>query len=104
MKDLVKTMERTSLGFDTKMEEMMSKASFLSYHIATYNAVNGELGLADEPVTVDEIFDYINDLRYEGEVVDMPNITKLDVLLTFRLLLKIGLGKQTTPNLTILSN
>ncbi len=97
-------MERTSLGLDMKMEEVLSKTSFLSYHIATYNAVNGELGLADEPVTVDEIFDYINDLRYEGEVADMPNITKLDVLLTFRLLLKIGLGKQTTPNLTVLSN
>ena len=97
-------MEGLSLGFNTKMEQVLSKTSFLSYHIATYNAVNGELGLADEPVTVDEIFDYINDLRYEGEVADMPNITKSDVLLTFRLLLKIGLGKQTTPNLTILSN
>lgn len=97
-------MEGLSLGFNTKMEQVLSKTSFLSYHIATYNAVNGELGLADEPVTVDEIFDYINDLRYEGVVADMPNITKLDVLLTFRLLLKIGLGKQTTPNLTILSN
>ena len=97
-------MEGLSLGFNTKMEQVLSKTSFLSYHIATYNAVNGELGLADEPVTVDEIFDYINDLRYEGGVADMPNITKLDVLLTFRLLLKIGLGKQTTPNLTILSN
>ena len=97
-------MERTSLGFDTKTEEMLSKASFLSYHIATYNAVNGELGLADEPVTVDEIFDYMNDLRHEGGVTDMPDITKLDILLTFRILLKAGLGNQTIPNLVILSN
>ena len=97
-------MERASLGFDTNTEEILSKTSFLSYHIATYNAVNGELGMADEPITVDEIFDYINDLKHEGVVIDMPNITKLDVLLTFRLLLKIGLGKQTTPNLTIMSN
>lgn len=97
-------MERASLGFDTNTEEILSKTSFLSYHIATYNAVNGELGMADEPITVDEIFNYINDLKHEGVVTDMPNITKLDVLLTFRLLLKIGLGKQTTPNLTIMSN
>jgi hypothetical protein len=97
-------MERASLGFDTNTEEILGKTSFLSYHIATYNAVNGELGMADEPVTVDEIFDYINDLKQEGAVTDMPNITKLDVLLTFRLLLKIGLGKQTTPNLTIMLN
>ena len=98
-------MERTSLGLDMKMEQVLSKTSFLSYHIATYNAVNDELGLVDEPVTVDEIFDYINDLRYEGGMIDMPDITKLDVLLTFRLLLKTGLGKQTIPNLiTTLSN
>lgn len=97
-------MERVSLGFDTNTEEILSKTSFLSYHIATYNAVNGEFGLADEPVTVDEIFDYINDLKHEGGVTDMPNITKLDILLTFRLLLKTGLGKQTIPNLAVLSN
>ncbi|WP_157928160.1 hypothetical protein [Candidatus Nitrosotalea okcheonensis] len=97
-------MERISLGFDINTEEILSKTSFLSYHIATYNAVNGELGMADGPVTVDEIFDYINDLKHEGVVTDMPSITKLDVLLTFRLLLKTGLGKQTTNNLAILSN
>lgn len=98
-------MEKTSFGFDTKTEEVLSKASFLSYHIATYNAVNSELGMADEPVTVDEIFDYINDLKHEGGITDMPNITKLDVLFTFRLLLKSGLGKHTMiPNPTILSN
>ena len=97
-------MERVSLGFDTNTEGILRKTSFLSYHIATYNAVNGELGLADEPVTVDEIFDYINDLKHEGGVTDMPSITKLDILLTFRLLLKTGLGKQTIPNLAVLSN
>ena len=97
-------MERTGLGFDTDTEEIMSKTSFLSYHIATYNAVNEELGMADDPVTVDEIFDYINDLKHEGVVTNMPNISKLDVLLTFRLLLKTGLGKQMTPNLTVMSN
>ena len=97
-------MEKVSFGFDTHTEEILNKTSFLSYHIATYNAVNGELGLADEPVTVDEIFDYLNDLKHEGEVTDMPNITKLDILLTFRLLLKTGLGKQTIPNTAILSN
>ncbi len=93
-------MERATLGLDTKTEETLRKTSFLSYHIATYNAVNGELGLADEPVTVDEIFDYINDLKHEGQVTSMPYITKLDILLTFRLLLKTGLGEQTT-NFTI---
>ena len=97
-------MERISIGFDAKTEELLDKISFLSYNIATYNAVNGELGLDNEPVSVDEIFDFINDLKHEGEVPNMPNITKLDVLLTFKLLMKAGLGKQMGPDLTILSN
>ena len=97
-------MERISIGFDTKTEEFLSKASVLSYYIATYNAVNEELGFENEPVTVDEIFDFINDLKHEGEVPNMPNITKLDVLLTFKLLMNAGLGKRMSPDLTILSN
>ena len=96
-------MERISIGFDTKTEELLDKISFLSYNIATYNAVNGELGLDNEPVSVDEIFDFINDLKHEGEV-PMPNITKLDVLLTFKLLMNAGLGKQMNPDLTTLLN
>jgi hypothetical protein len=97
-------MERFNLGFDTKTEEFLRKASALSYYIATYNAVNDELGLANEPVTVDEIFDFINDLRHEGGATDMPTITKTDISLIFRLLLQVGIGKPTTPSLAVLSN
>ena len=97
-------MEKISIGFDTKTEELLDKISFLSYNIATYNAVNGELGLDNEPVSVDEIFDFINDLKHEGEVPNMPNITKLDVMLTFKLLMNAGIGKRMSPDLTILSN
>jgi hypothetical protein len=97
-------MERCSFGFDTKTEEILSKASVLSYYIATYNAVNDQLGFENEPVTADEIFDFINDLRHEGGIADIPNITKTDISVTFRLLLKAGIGKLATPNLAILSN
>jgi hypothetical protein len=97
-------MERVSIGFDTKTKELLNKISFLSYNIATYNAVNGELGLDDEPVSVDEIFDFINDLKHEGEMPNLPNITKLDILLTFKLLLNAGLGKRMNPDLTAMSN
>jgi len=104
LKDSVKTMERTGVGFDTKTEEFLRKSSLLSYYIATYNAVNDQLGFENEPVTVDEIFDFINDLKHEGEATNIPNITKMDISLTFRLLLKAGVGKQMTPDLTVLSN
>ncbi len=104
MKELVKIMERISVGFDSKTEEFLSKASVLSYYIATYNAVNNELGFKNEPVTVDEILDFINDLKHEGKVTDIPNITRTDVSLIFRLLLKAGVCKRITPDLTALSN
>ena len=104
MNDPIKTMERIGVGFDTKTEEFLSKASLLSYYIATYNAVNDQLGFENEPVTVDEIFDFINDLKHEGGATNIPNITKMDISLTFRLLLKAGVGKQMTPDLTALSN
>ncbi len=97
-------MERISIGFDTKTEEFLSKASVLSYYIATYNAVNNELGFENEPVTVDEIFDFINDLKHEGGVTHMPDITRSDISLTFRLLLKAGLGEKMTLDLPALSN
>ncbi|HKU32742.1 MAG TPA: hypothetical protein VJR22_02710 [Candidatus Nitrosotalea sp.] len=97
-------MEKFSSGFYTKTEEFLSKASILSYYIATYNAVNDQLGFENEPVTVDEIFDFINDLKHEGNAIDMPNITKTDISLTFSLLLKAGVGKPTTSGLAMLSN
>ncbi|MBI3638828.1 MAG: hypothetical protein HY223_00750 [Thaumarchaeota archaeon] len=97
-------MERISIGSDTKTEEFLSKASFLSYYIATYNAVNDELGFENEPVTVDEIFDFINDLKHEGGVTRMPDITRSDISLTFRLLLKAGLGEKMSLDLPVLSN
>lgn len=96
-------MERISVTFDTKTEEFLSKASVLSYYIATYNAVNDQLGLENDPVTVDEIFDFINDLRHEGGAV-IPEITRTDISLIFKLLVKAGIGKQTPPDLTALSN
>ncbi len=92
------------MGFDTKTEEFLCKTSVLSYYIATYNAVNGELGLDGEPVTVDEIFDFINDLKHEAGLENVQNITKSDVSLAFRILLKAGLGKQNSLNLASLSN
>ena len=97
-------METISIESDTKTEEFLSKASILSYYIATYNAVNDELGFENEPVTVDEIFDFINDLKHEGGVNQMPDITRNDVSITFGLLLKAGLGEKMILDLPALSN
>ncbi len=96
-------MERISNRLDPKTEEFLSKTSILSYYIATYNAVNNELGLEDGPVTVDEIFDFIKDLKHEGGVTHMPEITRSDISLTFQLLMNAGLGEKTI-HLPLLSN
>lgn len=96
-------MEKIHVGFDPETEKFLSKASVLSYYIATYNAVNNQLGLESDPVTVDEIFDFINDLKHEGGAV-IPEITRTDISLIFKLLVKAGIGKQTPPDLTVLSN
>lgn len=97
-------MERTGIGFDVKTEELLRKTSVLSYYIATYNAVSGEMGLDGEPVTVDEIFDFINDLRHEAGVTGVQGLTKSDISLTFKLLVETGLGRQDRLNLVSLSN
>lgn len=97
-------MEKSNFDLDTKTEEFICKASVLSYYIATYNAVNGELGLDGEPVTVDEIFEFINDLKHEGGYKGIVNITKSDVSQAFGILVKAGLAKQNPLSLASLSN
>jgi hypothetical protein len=42
-------------------EQTAVKTAFLSYYISMYNTVNKEVGYPDAPVTVDEIYDFIQD-------------------------------------------
>jgi hypothetical protein len=48
-------------------EQTAVKTAFLSYYISMYTTVNKEVGgHPDAPVTVDEIYDFIRDLKHEG--------------------------------------
>jgi hypothetical protein len=68
-----------------RAEQNAVKTAFLSYYISMYNAVNKEIGFDDAPVTVDEIYDFIQDLKHEvGKQV--PDIKKEDISLCFHLL------------------
>jgi hypothetical protein len=50
-----------------------------------YNSVSRELELADAPVTVDEIYEFIQDMKHEvGK--DVPEIQKEDISLCFKVL------------------
>jgi transcriptional regulatory protein LevR len=73
-------------------EQTAVKTAFLSYYISMYNSVNKELGYSDAPVTVDEIYDFIQDLKHEvGKRV--PDIRKEDIGFCFHLLQASGICK-----------
>jgi hypothetical protein len=65
------------------------KTAFLSYYISMYNAVNKEIGYEDAPITVDEIYDFIQDLKHEGGK-QVPNISKEDISFCFHVLQIFG--------------
>jgi hypothetical protein len=65
------------------------KTAFLSYYISMYNSVNKEIGYEDASITVDEIFDFIQDLRHEGRK-QVPNISKEDISYCFHVLQMSG--------------
>jgi hypothetical protein len=68
------------------------KTAFLSYYISMYNSVNKEIGYEDASITVDEIFDFIQDLKHEGRK-QVPNISKEDISYCFRVLQMSGVCK-----------
>lgn len=73
------------MGEVLRAEQTEIKTAFLSYYISMYNTVNKEIGYPDAPFTVDEIYDFIQDLKHEaGRRV--PDITKEDISFCFRLL------------------
>ena len=69
------------------------KTAFLSYYISMYNTVNKEIGYKDAPVTVEEIYDFIQDLKHEaGRPV--PDIRREDISLCFHLLQASGICRS----------
>ena len=72
-----------------RAERSAVKTAFLSYYISMYNAVNKEIGYDDAPVTVDEIYDFIQDLKHEDSR-QIPDIRKEDISLCFHLLQMAG--------------
>jgi hypothetical protein len=68
------------------------KTAFLSYYISMYNAVSKEIGYEDAALTVDEIYDFIQDLKHEGKK-QVPNISKEDISFCFQVLQMSGVCK-----------
>ena len=71
-------------------EQAAVKTAFLSYYISMYNTVNKDVGYPDAPVTVDEIYDFIQDLKHEAGR-QVPDIRKEDISFCFHLLQVSGI-------------
>jgi hypothetical protein len=80
---------KSNLSEVLRGEQSAVKTAFLSYYISMYNTVNKEIGYEDAPVTVDEIYDFIQDLKHE-DGRQIPDICKEDVNFCFRLLQVAG--------------
>lgn len=89
---------------DAEFEQSMIKTAFLSYYISVYNTVNDEIGYEKAPVTADEIFDFITDLKHEGGKNNIPDITRKDVLFAFRILKNAGICKDVFADVAPLTN
>ncbi|HXV45778.1 MAG TPA: hypothetical protein VD736_03805 [Nitrososphaera sp.] len=74
-------------------EQTAVKTAFLSYYISMYNTVNKEVGYEDAPVTVDEIYDFIQDLKHEAGK-QIPEIGKEDISFCFHLLQVSGICRR----------
>jgi hypothetical protein len=77
------------LGEVLRSEQTMVKTAFLSYYISMYNTVNKEIGYEDAPITVDEIYDFIQDMKHEAGR-QVPEISKEDINLCFHMLQMSG--------------
>lgn len=80
---------KNSMSEMLRAEQTAVKTAFLSYYISMYNTVNKEIGYSDAPVTVDEVYDFIQDMKHEAGR-QVPDIRKEDISSCFRLLQASG--------------
>lgn len=75
---------------NTLQAKTLLKAVFLSYHISMYKIINEAIGFSNQTITVNEIYDFIQDLKYEMGT-DIVSIEKEDISLCFNMLQTMGL-------------
>jgi len=77
---------------DALQTKVLLKSVFLSYYISMYKTINEAIGFSNQHITVNEIYDFIQDLKYEMEVSTI-SVDKKDISLCFNLLQTMGLCK-----------
>jgi hypothetical protein len=77
---------------DALQTKVLLKSVFLSYYISMYKTINEAIGFSNQHITVNEIYDFIQDLKYEMGVSTI-SVDKKDISLCFNLLQTMGLCK-----------
>jgi hypothetical protein len=71
-------------------KDRLSKLIFLSYHIALYKTISESLGFNNREISVDEIFDFIQDLK-EDKNIRVPTVERIEISLCFSILESMGI-------------
>jgi hypothetical protein len=77
------------------MEQQLVKTAFLSYYISMYNVVNESLGYENLPVTVEEIYDFIHDIKTESNKTTIPDIKMKDIAFCLYVLNTLGICRSS---------
>ena len=71
-------------------KDRLSKLIFLSYHIALYKTISESLGFNNQEISVDEIFDFIQDLK-EDKNTRIPTVERIEISFCFNILESMGI-------------
>jgi hypothetical protein len=66
---------KNNLSGILESEQKAIKTAFLSYYISMYNSASKEIGFPDTPVTVEEIYDFIQDLKHEAAIWHLQTLS-----------------------------
>jgi hypothetical protein len=76
-----------------QIKHVLAKTAYLSYYISMYKTMSENIGYENSLVTVDEIYDFLCDIKYElGDHV--PDINKNDISFCFSVLQMVGVCKR----------
>jgi hypothetical protein len=84
---------KNNLSGILESEQKAIKTAFLSYYISMYNSASKEIGFPDTPVTVEEIYDFIQDLKHEAGK-NVPEIGREDISFCFHMLQLSGICRR----------
>ncbi|HSF51466.1 MAG TPA: hypothetical protein VLA74_11955 [Nitrososphaeraceae archaeon] len=73
-----------------EFEDLLSRMVFLSYHIANYKNISESIGFDNCEISIDEIHDFIQDLKYEINE-EIPSINKRDINYCLCILKSLGI-------------